>query len=52
MKNLILLIPLIFLIACSNKSSQLQKKDNSYQRFLNLKTDKTLDKELENYDKK
>ena len=51
MKNLTLLIPLIFMISCSDKSSQLQKKDNQYQRFLNQKTDKILDKELEHYEK-
>ena len=48
MKNLAILIPFIFTIGCSN----IKEKNTQYQRFLHYKADKTLEKELENYDKK
>jgi len=52
MKFLAILIPLIFTIGCADKHSNLQNKDTQYQRFLNYKADKTLDRELNSYDKK
>lgn len=52
MKNLTLLISLILMLGCSDKSSQLQDKDTQYQRFLSDKAQKVLDKELESYDEK
>ena len=54
MKYLAILIPLIFTITigCSNtKSPNIQDKNIQYQRFLHHKADKTLKRELKNYDK-
>jgi len=51
-KLLTIFIPIIFAIGCSDKNSNLQNKDTQYQRFLDHKADKTLDKELNSYDKK
>ena len=52
MQIIIFLIPLFFIIGCSDKNTHLQDKDTQYQRFLHDKADKTLEKELESYDEK
>ena len=41
---------IIFIIGCSNKP--LNSLDTQYQNFLNHRSDKKLDKELKNYEKK
>jgi len=50
MKNLTLLISFILMIGCSDKNRQLQDKDILYQRFLNQKSEKILNKVLNNYE--
>ena len=52
MKLLAIFIPIIFAIGCSDKNSNLQNKDTQYQKFLDYKADKILDRELNSYDKK
>jgi len=51
MRELILLVLLILIVGCSDKSSNLQEKNTKYQNFLSQKSDKTLEKELERYEK-
>jgi len=51
MKNLILLIPFIFTVGCSTKSQSPIDQKIQYQRFLNQKSEKILNKELNNYEK-
>jgi hypothetical protein len=47
----ILFLSVVLLIGCSDKTTHLQEKDTKYQKFLNQKSDKKLDKELERYEK-
>jgi len=51
MRGLTLLILSILIIGCSDKRIHLQDKETQYQNFLSQKSDKTLDKELERYEK-
>ena len=51
MKILMLLIPLILVISCSDKTTHLADKNNKYQRFLSQKANITLNKELKSYEK-
>lgn len=51
MRKITLLIFLVLIIGCSNKSSSFQDKDIKYQMYLSEKADKKLDKEVANYDK-